>query len=177
MARKLSLSDAVVLEVVGIEKIQKTVKILAGLSKQRAVKEVSRAALRIRNQAIRNVATDTGDLKKRIGIERLDEGLTQLIGEQKGAAEHGIWVELGTDPHFPPVDPIFEWVKRQGLDLAGATGGNKAKRQRALAFLIARSISEFGTEAQPFLVPAWADEVKTFENTLIKAMREELRRV
>jgi len=53
-------------------------------------------------------------------------------------------VELGTKPHFPPIEPLIDWVKVK----LGITGDKEA---RGVAFLIARKISRVGTKEQrPF---------------------------
>ena len=51
--------------------------------------------------------------------------------------QHGMPVEMGTRPHFPPVDPIRHWVERK-LGLSGSEAAS-------VAFLIARKISREGT--------------------------------
>ena len=51
---------------------------------------------------------------------------------------HGEPVELGTKPHFPPVEPIRFWVER--------VLGIQGKEAKGVAFLIARAISKRGTE-------------------------------
>lgn len=55
--------------------------------------------------------------------------------------EHGIPVELGTKPHFPPIAPIQFWVQKK-LRI------EDEKQSRAVAFLIARAISRRGTRGQ-----------------------------
>ena len=53
-------------------------------------------------------------------------------------AQYGLPVELGTKPHFPPVEPIQHWVERK----LGYSGTEAA----SVAFLIARAISRRGTK-------------------------------
>ncbi len=53
-------------------------------------------------------------------------------------AVYGESVEMGTKPHFPPVEPIRHWVeKKLGYD---------EKEAKSIAFLIARAISKRGTQ-------------------------------
>ncbi|MDY7034552.1 MAG: hypothetical protein SV375_00090 [Thermodesulfobacteriota bacterium] len=52
--------------------------------------------------------------------------------------EHGEPVEMGTKPHFPPVEPIQFWVEKKL--------GYEGKEAASVAFLIARAISKRGTE-------------------------------
>jgi hypothetical protein len=59
--------------------------------------------------------------------------------------EYGIFLENGTRPHFPPVDKILEWVRIKPV-LPRADAKGKLPSQEQLAFLIARKISQVGTE-------------------------------
>lgn len=55
--------------------------------------------------------------------------------------KYGLWVEMGTRPHFPPVEPLEKWARIK-LGKPGA------------GFLIARKIAKRGTKAHPFMLPA-----------------------
>lgn len=66
-----------------------------------------------------------------------------VIGIVSSSQPSAIAVELGTKPHMPPVDAIVPWVR--------AVLGVPAKRERSVAFLVARKIARKGTKAQePF---------------------------
>lgn len=67
---------------------------------------------------------------------QMGEPVQGLLGTP---AQHGLPVELGTKPHFPPVAPIQHWVERK----LGYSGTEAA----SVAFLIARAISRRGTKA------------------------------
>lgn len=67
--------------------------------------------------------------------------------------EHGLPVEAGTKPHFPPVDPLQFWVERK----LGLTG----KAARSVAFAIAATIAREGTEGAHMFEDAFrANEAK-----------------
>lgn len=60
------------------------------------------------------------------------------------AIAHAVPVELGTKPHFPPIEPLIDWVRAK----FGISGEKEA---RGAAFAIARKIAMRGTKAQlPF---------------------------
>lgn len=84
-------------------------------------------------------AFDTGDLFDSIAIRVSPKGFSVTVGS---TAKHAPFIELGTAPHFPPLDKIRAWCRRKGLD------------ERA-AFPIARAISERGSPERPFLYPAY----------------------
>ncbi len=57
---------------------------------------------------------------------------------------YAVPVELGTKPHFPPIEPLIDWVKAK-------LGVSTEKEARGVAFLVARKIAVRGTKAQnPF---------------------------
>lgn len=66
-------------------------------------------------------------------------------------APYASFVEYGTRPHFPPVEPIAEWVSSR-LTI------NDAKERRRVAFAIAHKIAKEGLEPRPYLRKA-VDEV------------------
>lgn len=72
-----------------------------------------------------------------------------VVGEVETSIAHGVPVELGTRPHFPPITPLIDWV-RQKLDI------QKPSEQKSAAFLIARKIAQKGT--QPVLMFAQSFE-------------------
>lgn len=70
-----------------------------------------------------------------------DTGVTGLVATP---LVYGEPVELGTRPHFPPIEPLMDWVKVK-LGIQGEV------LQRAAAFAIAMKISRVGTAGQfPF---------------------------
>lgn len=57
------------------------------------------------------------------------------------SALHALPVEMGTRPHFPPVEPLIDWVQAK-LDIRDES------EAEAVALSIARKISARGTEGQ-----------------------------
>jgi len=83
-------------------------------------------------------AYDTGTLYDSVDIASDRGGLIVVVGT---AAKQGVFVEFGTRPHFPPLDPIRAWCVRKGLGAAAA-------------YPVARKIAERGTPERPWLYPA-----------------------
>jgi len=104
--------------------------------------EVYMTSLDIQTQAKDNLRTqggvDVGNLINTITVKLVKKGLQADIGPD---APYGEYVELGTRPHFPPVDPLEKWAHRHGLE-------------EGAGYLIARAIARRGTQARPFLYPA-----------------------
>tara|TARA_R110002110_G_scaffold415849_1_gene657894 strand:+ start:92961 stop:93473 length:513 start_codon:yes stop_codon:yes gene_type:complete len=63
-----------------------------------------------------------------------------VLGVVGTSQPYAIAVELGTEPHFPPVEPLKDWV-RQKLDV-------EASEVDHVAFLVARKIASKGTEGK-----------------------------
>jgi len=85
----------------------------------------------------------------------VDEGMVKKSGHVERAylrktieydAPHAPYIEYGTRPHWPPIEPLAAWAVRV-LQVPKAEA-------RQVGFLIARKIAAVGTEPQPFLRPA-----------------------
>ena len=87
------------------------------------------------------VAVDEATLKKAGHVER-----AYLKKSIEYDAPHASYIEYGTRPHFPPIEPLAAWAVRV-LQVP------KAEAQQ-VGYLIARKIAAVGTEPQPFLRPA-----------------------
>ncbi|MEK6245835.1 MAG: hypothetical protein AABM33_15220 [Pseudomonadota bacterium] len=80
---------------------------------------------------------------------------TGVIGLVSSPMSYAVAVELGTKPHFPPLQPLVDWVQHS----QHFGGVSDAKVARGIAFLIARKISRVGTKAQrPFGLTFQAQE-------------------
>lgn len=69
-------------------------------------------------------------------VEQVSE--TGVIGMVFSSSPYAEPVELGTKPHFPPIEPLIDWVK--------VKLGVPEKDARSVAFLVARKISRVGTK-------------------------------
>lgn len=87
-----------------------------------------------------------------------------VLGRFEGAlvslSSYARYVEFGTKPHMPPVEPLIPWAKKKGLN----------------PWAVARSIAKKGTKANPFLQRA-LDNTKTgveseFRDALAQGMEE-----
>lgn len=72
-----------------------------------------------------------------------------VLGVVGTAQPYAVPVELGTKPHFPPVQALEDWV-RVKLGLTGKEG-------RGVAFAIARKISKRGTKGHFMFRDAYRD--------------------
>jgi len=112
---------------------------------QRAATDVGEL---IAGAARENAPVDTGDLRSRIEavVESAGKAIVQIrVGTNRdGAAAQ----EFGTDPgHFPPPSALRDWARR-------TLGDPDA------AYPVARSIAATGLEAQPYLRPAFEENLE-----------------
>lgn len=116
-------------------------------------------AQRIEAEATENAPVGTtGNLQSSI------RGLVEAVGATLvrirvgSTADYAAAVEKGTEPHFPPPSALREWARSVLGDAD-------------LAFPVARSIAESGTEAQPFLEPAFEDNITFVVDRIDQAVR------
>lgn len=65
-------------------------------------------------------------------------GLDNVIGLVGTAMSYATPVELGSKPHFPPIEPLIDWVVSKF--------GVNEQEARGIAFLVARKIARKGTK-------------------------------
>lgn len=96
------------------------------------------ALLQAATQAMTPVGA-TGLLRSSILAQDTVALSDQVIGVVGTSNPYAIPVELGTRPHFPPVEALEDWVRAR-LNVA-------PEEVRSVAFLIARKIAAHGTPA------------------------------
>ena len=79
------------------------------------------------------------------------------------ADQYGIFVEVGTRPHFPPPAAIEGWVRRR----LGVTNDRQA---REIAFLIGRKIARTGTPGRFLFEQALEENV----DRVVRILEEEI---
>lgn len=84
---------------------------------------------------------------------------------------------------MPPIAPILLWVRKKGLAQTthAGKGGKRIKDKRddnmreeelRIAWGVAKMIERFGTEAKPFLIPAWKINAKKLIKNLKRVLRD-----
>jgi len=104
---------------------------------------VTEADLLLEREVKENMPTAHGTLRASVFHEERvnDEGVIGLVGTP---LNYIVPVELGSRPHFPPIEPLIDWVK-----VKFGISGDKAAR--GAAFAVARKIAMRGTKEQrPF---------------------------
>jgi hypothetical protein len=82
-----------------------------------------------------------GSITHQLRGQSLSDGLG-VAGTVGSSLSYALPVELGTKPHFPPLEPLRDWVeKKLGVD---------PKRSGHVAYLVARKIARKGTQGQRY---------------------------
>src|SRR5262245_5044325 len=98
---------------------------------------------------IRNIdAYATGAMYAGIQVSSSPGGLVFTVGCKE---KYAPYVELGTRPHWPPLDAIREWCRVRGIP-------------ETAAFPIARAIARRGLPERPFLYPAFYQGMREHVN-------------
>lgn len=101
----------------------------------RAMTEVD---LLVQREVQEATPTAAGTLRSSIHSEETISA-TGVIGMVRSPLNYAEPVELGTKPHFPPVEALADWVRIK-------LGISDEREARSVAFLIARKIASKGTE-------------------------------
>jgi len=68
------------------------------------------------------------------------------------------FLETGTKPHWPPSEPILQWVKDKRLPTRELTGDKSLPTEKQLAYFVRRKISKEGTEKN-FIIAETIEEL------------------
>lgn len=100
-------------------------------------RDLERRAIRVSTKARVFCPVHFGRLRASIHQRKVRELLWEVVAD----ANYAIYVHDGTRPHFPPPQKLERWARLHGFPPGGG-------------FLVARAISEEGTEGRPFLTDA-----------------------
>ena len=90
-----------------------------------------------------------GGLRGSITSELRGRQTANLHGRVFSPLAHALPVELGTKPHWAPIDPIQDWVE--------VKLGIPKSESRSVAFMVARKIARKGTEGAHMFENAFSD--------------------
>lgn len=153
------MANAITVRLTGTTEVVRAMRKISDTGKLRYGRLLDETALRIQATARSNVRVDTGTLRRSIRIGGV--GLTRTVTAGGRDGPYAVFVEFGTRAHFPPLDPLVNWVRRNRVKL-GLGGQLDMAKIRSVAFAIARAIGRRGTPPRPFMFPAWEMESPRF---------------
>lgn len=95
-----------------------------------------------------------GEMAGGIYFDFPEAGRLEFITEVRSPVEYSEPIEFGARPHMPPVDAIAPWAIAHGID----------------PWVLAYHIKKHGTEAHPFMRPAFIEEVPDYLRGLIAGL-------
>lgn len=182
------MADGIFLQVNGMDKLFNDLNKLSEKIKLEIALEINASALNIQSNAKKNAPVNFGILRNSIQLkEELGNGkLTYTVGSKLSYAPY---VEFGTGGKVTipsgyenfagqfkgktggtfqeMLKALVEWVKRKGITgtysvKTGRRTGNKSiqsKQNESAAYAIALSILRKGLRPQPYLIPAYEEEI------------------
>jgi len=105
-------------------------------------KALTGAGLELENKIVENVyerASNTGRLGQSWNVKAIDYKQVKVFSNLLYAP----FVEYGTKPHRPPIEPIYNWVRQKFQ-----TGGEEA---RGIAWAVWNKIAEKGTPEKRYV--------------------------
>ena len=85
------------------------------------------------------------------------------------------YIELGTKPHWPPVEPILQWVKDKKLPTKESTGNKNLPTEKQLTYLVRRKIGLKGTDAVPLIAETEEQLNEIYMEKLEDALMEDIK--
>jgi HK97 gp10 family phage protein len=193
------MANGIFLNVNGMDKIFSDFKKYTEKVKVEVALEINASALNIQSNAKKNAPVNFGTLRNSIQLkEELGEGkLIYTIGSQLPYAPY---VEFGTGPKVSVpsnytefamqfkgnkggtfkqmVEALMLWVKAKGITgtysvKTGKRTGSKQVRQsqdKSAAYAIAISILKKGLRPQPYLIPAYEQEIPKLKENIKKVL-------
>lgn len=104
---------------------------------------------------IKNKSVDTGFMLRSGNINR-----QYLKKEIVYSAPYSAHIEYGVKPHMPPVEALYNWVRRK-LGLSD-------KKARKVVWAIAMKIKKKGLPPKPFIRPAIEEARRKFKNLKVR---------
>lgn len=170
-------------ELVGLKELQKRmaedIKALQGAAVLAGYRD---AALKVYATALREAKVDTG--RWRASLHPFVELHENVIEAGAGSnLDYGPFAEFDSKPHWAPLQPILEWVRRKHL---AGTYSTKSRRRRgnrvsqfyedyAVALAIQRKIARVGTKGDHALEKGLTKNVEWIVRRLERAYAEALR--
>jgi hypothetical protein len=174
---------------VDIEGIDVAVDNLDELPKEirkRIADKINEAALKARTVAVKRLTQrqsgfSTGNLRGTIAVRQNAtpsnlEAIVAAGGEEttEDGFDYSLAVEFGSRPHFPPVkaltgrtESLDVWVRRMSPSPPeGMEDASESEVNEAVAFLIARSISNTGIKEMPFMRPGFNAGIGTLKKEM-----------
>ena len=142
-----------------LAELEKLIKEYPDISRDVRVGKIQEAVLLLEREIKEKTPVGAGPIHLRDTIhQKVQVSGARVIGIVGTPLKHGVPVEMGTRPHFPPLGPIQLWVEKKL--------GYEGKEAKSVAFLIARAISKRGTKGREMFGSAFEDNESRLRDIL-----------
>lgn len=142
------------LEPLNIQRVTQMLEQAPAIAQQELLAAMTWADLLLQREVAERTPTAHGTLRASIFSEERIQG-DGVLGVVASPLAYAEYVELGTRPHFPPLEPLEDWVKTK-FGLAG-------DEARGVAFAVALSIAARGTPAVRMFTRAFEENSAQIE--------------
>ena len=161
---------------IDISKVNAGLEDLSGTLRRAVERGLTRATVLLRNAVQTNIRSPYGDKPPAVAFGALADGVTGEVYEenkkqvgrvflQPPVDRYGLFVELGTRPHRPPLYALYPWVQVK-------FGLTDLQEIRAAAWGVADAIAKRGTRGH-FMFQRALDE---HERDVLAILQEEITR-
>lgn len=84
------------------------------------------------------------------------------------------FLETGTKPHWPPTEPILQWVRDKKLPTREYTGNKSLPTEKQVAYLVRKKISEKGTLPNYIIAETVEELNEEFMPLLLEALKTDI---
>lgn len=132
---------------VTLEQFPDIIESLPGKFEAATLRGLRSAAHRLEGYTVEEIlaadAVASGDLSRSVSTDSLPDGARVTVDAPYAGA-----VEWGTRPHWPPIQPLIDWILLKGFAKAPSEA-------RGMAYAVARAISLRGTAPRHYMRKAW----------------------
>jgi len=171
-------------EIKGLKELQKkNEQLVRDLSGPPMALAMGKAVLIVTREAKRGVPVNTGRLRASITPEVRPQA-RRIVGIVGTNVAYAAPVEYGSRPHWVPIGPLIRWVHLKKL--AGTysirtkrrlgAAAQRVTEDRQVAHMIQWAIARRGTRAQPFMEPAFRNNIGRIQRLLGGAVAHVVRK-
>ena len=148
------------IKLIGDKQLKKNMQQIAKHYPEQLGKALLAEIFKILRVSNRKIKTDTGETKASQYTElEIRQGKITAEGGYKNP--NALWLDQGTKPHMPPIQPLKEWALRKRI----ASDEDEAE---AIAWGIAKIIQRFGTNPDFFFTNTINEQRSNLERDIGK---------
>ena len=148
------------IKLIGDKQLKKNINQIALHYPEQLGKALLKEIFKILRISNRRIKTDTGETKASQYTElEVRQGKVTAEGGYKSPI--ALWLDQGTKPHMPPIQPLKEWALRKRI-------ADDEEEAEQIAWGVAKTIQRFGTNPDLFFTNSVNEQRSALERELGK---------